>query len=62
MKAKRINEFDVIITGTNAAFIKALRAGGLKAWKLDEKAYQVSFAGRPELRAELPPVGTEYRI
>jgi DNA polymerase-3 subunit beta len=41
-------------------FIAALREAGLKAWKLRDGAYQVSFSGKPELRAALPPVGTIY--
>jgi len=68
MKAHRITEYDLHVTApagqgrSLTSFIKALRQAGLKAWKLDTRAYQVSFAEQPELRAALPPIGTEYDI
>jgi hypothetical protein len=65
LKAHRITEFDVVVFGPRTlllAFCSALNKAGLKTWKLSDAAIQVSFAGAPELRAQLPPVGTEYEI
>ena len=68
MLGNRINEMDVIVTAPAGQgnslklFVKALRKAGLKAWKLQERAYQVSFDGFPELRKALPSIGTEYDI
>ena len=65
LRANRINEFDVVVFGPRTlllAFGSALNKAGLKTWKLSDVAIQVSFDGAPELRAQLPPVGTEYEI
>lgn len=62
MKAKRINEYDVIVTGASEKFAKALRGNGLKVWKLAPGTYQVSFAEREDLRAKLEPVGSEWKM
>jgi hypothetical protein len=65
LKAHRITEFDVVVFGPRTlllAFRSALNKAGLKTWKLSDVAIQVSFDGAPELRAQLPPVGTEYEI
>jgi hypothetical protein len=65
LKANRINEFDVVVFGPRTlllAFGSALSKAGLKTWKLSDVAIQVSFDGAPELRAQLPPVDTEYEI
>ena len=66
--ARRISEYDVVVTAragrgeSLARFVAALRKAGLRAWKLGTCSYQISFDGHPELRAELPPIGTEYTI
>lgn len=60
---ERINAYDVVVTGPESEvrdFIQALRKAGLRAWKLQDGAYQVSLAGHPELMEELPPIGTIY--
>ena len=63
MEAKRISEYDVIITGRNPRpFIDALKQAGLKVKKLTNTRYQVSFDGCDELRRELPEIGKEYKI
>lgn len=59
---ERIGEYDVVVRGMGPKFAAALRSAGLKVWKLRGRIYQVSFDGHPELRAELPEVGTVYTI
>lgn len=65
MNAKRLNEYDVRILGHKrkiAKFRSALREAGLKVFTLSPRHIQVSFDGFPELREQLPPIGTEYAI
>ena len=67
-RAERTTEYDVVVRAeagrgeSLAPFIAALRKAGFRAWKVGTRAYQVSFDGHPELRAELPSIGSEYTI
>ena len=65
MNAKRLNKYDVQVTGNPGenvkGFIDALRKAGLTAWKLSERVYQVSFSGSTLIDA-LPPIGQEWTL
>ena len=65
MTAKRLNQYDVLVTGKAGenvkGFVNALKQAGLTTWKLDTNIYQVSFSGSSLIDA-LPDIGQEWEI
>lgn len=68
IKIHRATEYDLVLTAHagQGAYLKEIvdefKRQGARAWKLGRRTYQVSLDGHPEMRTDLPPVGTEYLI
>ena len=64
----RTTEYDLVLTahaGQGACLkeiVDEFKRQGARAWKLGQRTYQVSLDGHPEMRADLPAIGTQYVV